>query len=422
MNVMSKRVVITGMGVISPVGNDIETFWNSLKEGKCGIDVLTELDSPYDVELSTLSVKLAAKVKGFDPSAYGMNVATVRRSDKYTQYALAAAKQAMNDSGLAGTVDSSRLGVYVGSGIGGIHTNMEQMHNLFFEGARRVSPLMIPMMISNIASGTIAIEYHAQGPCLPVVTACATGTHAVGEAYRAIKHGYADAIIAGGAEASINSFAIAGFSNSKALSKSEDPAAASLPFDSRRAGFVMGEGAGIVILEEYEHAKARGAKIYAEVCGYGNTCDAHHITAPDPTGVAPANAMSIALEEAGYDPDKDLLYINAHGTGTPLNDISETNAIKKALGDNAYKAHISSTKSMTGHMLGAAGAVEIIVSALAMTDSIIPPTINLEQQDPECDLDYTPLKAKECPVNIAISNSLGFGGHNGTVALRKFVE
>lgn len=419
---MEKRVVITGIGVISPVGNDIDTMWNNLKNGYCGIDVLTELDSPYDVELSTLPVKLGAKVKNFDPSLYGMSVATVRRSDKYTQYALAAAKQAMDDSGIAGTVDSSRLGVYVGSGIGGIHTNMEQMHNLFYEGARRVSPLMIPMMISNIAAGTIAIEYKAQGPCLPVVTACATGTNAIGEAFRAIRHGYADAIIAGGAEASINSFAIAGFANSKALSKAEDPNCASLPFDSRRAGFVMGEGSGIVILEEYEHAKVRGAKIYAEVCGYGNTCDAHHITAPDPSGVAPANAIRIALEQADYKPGKDVLYINAHGTGTHLNDISETTAIKIALGDDAYNAHISSTKSMTGHMLGAAGAIEIIASALAMKDSIVPPTIHLDSPDPECDLNYTPNKAVECPLTIAISNSLGFGGHNATVALRKYEE
>ena len=385
---MAKRVVITGMGVVSPVGNDIPTMWDNIRNGHCGVDILTKLDSPYDVEL-------------------------------YTQYALAAAKQAMLDSDLEGKIEPGRLGVYVGSGIGGIHTNMEQMHNLFFDGARRVSPLMVPMMISNMASGTIAIEFHAQGPCLPVVTACATGTHAVGEAYRAIKHGYADAIIAGGAEAPINSFAIAGFANSKALSKSEDPNAASLPFDKRRAGFVMGEGAGVLILEEYEHAVARGARIYAEVCGYGNTCDAHHITAPEPSGEVPATAMREALEEAGYNPDKDTLYINAHGTGTPLNDVSETNAIKKALGDTAYKVHISSTKSMTGHMLGAAGAVELIISALAMKDSLIPPTANLETPDPECDLNYTPGKAEECNIDVAISNSLGFGGHNGTVALRK---
>ncbi len=416
---MAKRVVITGIGVISPVGNDVPTMWGNIKNGHCGVDILTKLDSPYDVELSTLPVKVVAKVKDFDPASYGLSVATVRRSDKYTQYALAAAKQAMQDSELEGKIAPARLGVYVGSGIGGIHTNMEQMHNLFFDGARRVSPLMVPMMISNMASGTIAIEFHAQGPCLPVVTACATGTHAVGEAYRAIKHGYADAIIAGGAEAPINSFAMAGFANSKALSKSEDPNAASLPFDKRRAGFVMGEGAGVVILEEYEHAMARGARIYAEVCGYGNTCDAHHITAPEPSGEVPATAMREALGEAGYNPDKDVLYINAHGTGTPLNDVSETNAIKKALGDVAYKVHISSTKSMTGHMLGAAGAVEIIISALALKDSIIPPTANLECPDPECDLNYTPNKAEECPIDVAISNSLGFGGHNGTVALRK---
>ena len=288
------------------------------------------------------------------------------------------------------------------------------------EGANRVSPLFIPMLISNIAAGNIAISHKAEGPCLPVVTACATSTHAIGEAYRAIKHGYADAIIAGGAEATITPLAVGGFMNSKALSKSTDPLRASLPFDAERGGFVMGEGAGIVILEEYEHAVKRGAKIYGEVCGYGNTCDAHHYTAPKPDGSCAAKAIKEALGEAQYS-EKDTLYINAHGTGTPLNDKSETLAIKTALGDeDAHRAHISSSKSMTGHMLGAAGAVEVIISTLSLQEGIVTPTIGLQNPDPNCDLNYTPNNAVQADLTIAISNSLGFGGHNACVAIRKY--
>ena len=322
------------------------------------------------------------------------------------------------DSSEEGNIDPFRLGVYVGSGIGGFTTQYRETEKMISEGAKWISPLFIPTMISNIAAGNIAIRNNACGPCLPVVTACATSTHAVGEAYRAIKHGYADAIIAGGAEASTIPLGIAGFANAKALSRSEDPKYASLPFNKNRGGFVMAEGAAILVLEEYEHAKARGANILAEVCGYGNTCDAHHVTAPRPDGKTQAAAIKMALDEAGYT-SSDNLYINAHGTGTALNDASETAAFKIALGDDAYKAHISSTKSMTGHMLGAAGAVEALTCVLALNDGIVPATINLDEPDPECDLDYTPNKPVEAPLTIAISDSLGFGGHNGCVAFRK---
>ena len=301
-----------------------------------------------------------------------------------------------------------------------MHTFVKETQTLLEEGANRISPLFVPMMIGNIASGNIAIKYHAEGPCLPVVTACATGTHSAGEAFRAIKHGYADAIITGGAEASVHALAIGGFNSSKALTKAEDPTQASIPFDRRRSGFVIAEGAGILILEELEHAKARGAKIYAEVCGYGNNCDAYHYTAPRPGGEVAARAIRAALDEAGYT-DADTLYINAHGTSTPLNDKTETEAIKLALGDKgARKAKISSTKSMTGHMLGATGGVELIATALAVKEGVVPPTIGLTEADEECDLDYTPGVAAHLPLTIGISNSLGFGGHNSCVAVRKF--
>lgn len=409
-----KRVVITGMGVISPIGNNIETFWKNIQEGVCGIGEITRFDP------EKLPIKVVAEVKDFDVESYGVDKGMARRSDLFGQYALAAAAQAMEDSGLAGNISSDRLGVYIGSGIGGMNTFVAECNKMKEEGANRVSPLFIPMIISNIAAGNVAIAHQAEGPCLPVVTACATSTHAIGEAYRAIKFGYADAIISGGTEAAINPLAMGGFSNSKALSKSADPKEASLPFDARRGGFVMGEGAGIIILEEYEHAKARGAKIYAELCGYGNTCDAHHYTAPKPDGSCASRALKLALDEANYDAEKDVVYVNAHGTGTPLNDKSETQAIKLAFGEeNARKLHISSSKSMTGHMLGAAGAVEVIVSALSLRDGVVPPTIGLNEPDPLCDLDYTPNKAVKSDLTLAISDSLGFGGHNGAVALRK---
>lgn len=406
-----KRVVITGLGVLSPIGNDVETFWNNLKNGVSGIDIIKTIDT------SNIEIKVAGELKEFDPAAYGINASTIRRSDRFTQYAMIASQQAMEDSQL--TINPERLGVYIGSGIGGMDTFVNQCNKMYQDGPRWVAPLFIPMVISNIAAGNVAIMHNAQGPTLPIVTACATATHSIGEAYRAIKHGYADAIIAGGAEASIHPLAISGFANMKALSKSTDPHAASLPFDKRRQGFVLAEGAGMLILEEYEHAKARGAKIYGEICGYGNTCDAYHVTAPMPGGESAARAMRLAAEEANLT-DQDLIHINAHGTGTPLNDKIETAAIKAAFGEErARQILITSTKSMTGHGLGAAGGFEAIASVLALKDSIVSPTINLDDPDPECDLDYVPHTARKANITLALSNSLGFGGHNGTLAFRK---
>ena len=414
---MDRRVVVTGTGVVSPVGNNVADYWKNLLDGVCGIDFITSI--PTD----DLPVKIAGEVKDFNPADYGIEPPFARKQDKFTIYAVAAAKQAMDEAGLStaedGNIDPMKLGVYVGSGIGGFSTMVRETEKLMKEGAKWVSPLFIPTMISNIAAGNIAIRHNACGPCLPVVTACATSTHAIGEAYRAIKHGYADAIIAGGSEAAIIPIGIAGFANAKALSRSEDPKYASLPFNANRGGFVMAEGAGMLVLEEYEHAVARGAEIIAEVCGYGNTCDAHHVTAPRPDGVTQAAAIRQALDEADYTSD-DVLYINAHGTGTALNDVAETAAFKLALGEDAYKAHISSTKGSTGHMLGAAGAVEAIASVLALKNGIVPPTANLDDIEPECDLDYTPNKPVEAQLTIAISDSLGFGGHNGCVAFRKY--
>ena len=409
------RVFITGVGCITPLGNNVETLWNNIKNGACGIDFIKKIDA------TDLPVKIAAEVKDFHPEDYGIDKTMIRHNDLYALYALSAAAQAMQDSGLkvGEDVDPRRLGVAVGSGIGGIQTFQREHSNMMQYGLRRISPLFIPEMISNIAGGNIAITYNAQGPNLPVVTACATGTHSVGEAYRLIHEGRADAVITGGAEAAVCEMAIGGFNNMKALTTSEDPMAASLPFDSRRHGFVLGEGSGILVLESEELAKRRGAKLYAEVCGYGNTCDAHHYTAPHPEGRGAAESMRLALEEAGFKAGEKL-YINAHGTGTPLNDKGETAAIKKALGEEeARKAVISSTKSMHGHMLGATGAVELIISALALKNGIIPPTIHLDQPDPECDLDYTPNTARQWQADIAISNTFGFGGQNATVALRR---
>lgn len=414
---MNRRVVVTGTGVISPVGNDTQTFWKNILDGVCGIDFITSI--PTD----DLPVRIAGEVKDFTPADYGIETPFARKQDKFTIYAVAAAWQAMNESGLSsaenGNIDPFRLGVYVGSGIGGFTTQVRETEKLIKDGPKWVSPLFIPTMIANIAAGNIAIRNNACGPCLPVVTACATSTHAIGEAYRAIRHGYADAIITGGTEAAVIPMGIAGFANAKALSRAEDPKYASLPFSADRGGFVMAEGAAMLVLEEYEHAVARGANIIAEVCGYGNTCDAHHVTAPRPDGKTQSAAIKMALEEAGYTSD-DVLYINAHGTGTALNDASETAAFKLALGEDAYKAHISSTKGATGHMLGAAGAIEAIASVLALRDGVIPPTINLTNPDPELDLNYTPNTAVKADLTIAVSDSLGFGGHNGAVAFRKY--
>ena len=413
---MNRRVVVTGTGVISPVGNNVESFWRNLVDGYCGIEVIA--DFPTD----DLPVKIAGQVKDFDPSDYEIEPAFARKQDKFTLYAVAAAWQAVKESGLSaaegGNIDPFRLGVYVGSGIGGFKTQVRETEKLMTDGAKWVSPLFIPTMIANIAAGNIAIRNNACGPCLPVVTACATSTHAIGEAYRAIRHGYADAIIAGGSEACVMPLGIAGFANAKALSRSEDPKYASLPSNKNRGGFVMSEGSAVLVLEEYEHAVQRGATILAEVCGYGNTCDAYHVTAPRPDGKTQAAAIRMALDEAGYTSD-DCLYINAHGTGTALNDVSETQAFKLALGEDAYRAHISSTKGAMGHLLGAAGAAEALAAILALRHSVVPPTINLDEKDPECDLDYTPNKAVEAEITIAISDSLGFGGHNSCVAFRK---
>ena len=400
------------MGVVSPVGNDLETTWNNLINGVCGIAPIKSFDT------TDLPVKIAGELKDFDPIASGVDKAFAKRNDRFAIYAMAAAYQAMKDNEDL-QLDPSRLGVYIGSGIGGFDTILREITKMNAEGPRWVSPLMIPTMIGNMASGSVAIRYNAQDPCVPIVTACATGTHSVGEAYRAIKHGYADAIITGGCEAGINPISIAGFANCKALTKAEDPLRASLPFNKNRGGFVIAEGAGILLLEEYEHAKQRGAKIYAEVCGYGNSCDAYHSTAPRPDGTTQSLAIKQALDEAGYKAGESL-YINAHGTGTPMNDSGETKAIKIAMGEEeARRAHISSTKSEMGHALGAAGGIELVASVMALNTGIIPPTIGLDEPDPECDLDYTPNKAIQTNIDIAISNSLGFGGHNACVAIRK---
>ena len=408
------RVVVTGIGAITPVGNDIETFWENIKNGVCGIDYITHFDT------SDYKVKIAAEVKDFDPLLY-MDKSEVRRSDLYTQYALGAAKQAVEDSGIIGKIEPERFGVYVGSGIGGISTFQIEANKLVEKGPKRISPFFVPMMIANIAAGTIAIKYDAEGPCLSTVTACATSTMAVGEAYRAIKHGYADAIIAGGSEAAITNLSIAGFTSCMALTAREDPKSASIPFDKRRDGFVMGEGSAILVLEEYEHAKARGAKIYGEIVGYANTCDAYHITAPASDAKGAAAAIRQAMDEADAW-DAETIYINAHGTSTPLNDKTETLAIKKALGEKVSDVLVSSTKSMTAHMLGAAGAVEAIISVLALKDGVIPPTIGYEEADPECDLDCVPNVKREKQADIALSTSLGFGGHNGCLAFRKYED
>lgn len=406
-----RRVVVTGMGAITPVGNDVSTFWSSIVAGKNGIGPITRFDT------TDFKAKLAAEVKDFDPNLY-MEKPEIRKSDLFAQYGMAAAYQAVKDSGILDNVAPERLGVYVGSGIGGIATFTEEVIKLHDKGPRRVSPLFIPTMIANMAAGNIAIKFNAKGPCVPVTTACATGSTAIGEAYRAIKGGYADAIISGGAEAAIGPTGVAGFINCMALSSSTDPEAASIPFDKRRNGFVMGEGAGILILEEYEHAKARGAKIYAEMCGYGSTCDAYHMTAPDPEAGGAARAITDAVKEAGM-VGETKVYFNAHGTSTPLNDKSETLAIKKAFGDDAYKILISSTKSMTGHMLGATGGVEAIAAIMAMREGVVPPTIGLKEKDPDCDLDYVPLVARKADINLALSVNLGFGGHNACLAFKK---
>lgn len=409
---MSRRVVVTGVGAVSPVGNNVSDMWKNLVDGVCGIETITEFDT------SDLKVHIAGTVKNFAPENFGIEKREARKLDLYCQYAIAAAQEAVDDSGIIGNIDENRFGVYIGAGIGGLHTFVNNTLAMDKGGAKKVSPFFIPMMIGNIATGNVAIRFGAKGVSLSVMSACATGTHSIGEAFHAVKDGYADAIIAGGTEAVIAPLTIAGFQNIKALSTNPDPKKASRPFDKDRDGFIMGEGAGMLILEEYEHAKARGAKIYAELCGYGNTCDAHHVTAPDPEGAGLARAIEIAFEEAEVSDDAQI-YINAHGTSTHLNDLTETMAIKKALGEKAYDANISSTKSMTGHMLGATGAVEAIVSIMALKDGVIPPTINLDEPDEELDLNYTPNKAVKRDVNVAASTNLGFGGHDACLVFKK---
>lgn len=405
---------MTGLGAVTPVGNTVEETWNSLVNGIHGIGPITQFDT------TEMKAKLGAEVKNFDPRDY-MEKAEILRTDRYVQFALASAVQAVEESGIVGTVEPERFGVYFGSGIGGINSFTTEHKKLLDRGPSRVSPYFIPMLIANMGAGMIAIRFQCKGAALPAVTACASGSNAIGEAVRAIRHGYADAMITGGAEASINPCGVAGFINMKALSTAENPEEASLPFDKRRKGFVIGEGGAALVLEEYEHAKKRGAHIYGEVCGYGSTCDAYHMTSPAPDAEGGARAMKQALEEANYT-GSERVYVNAHGTGTPMNDSGETLAIKKALGEEqAYKAFVSSTKSMTGHMLGAAGALEAIVCLKVMETGILPPTIHLQEPDPACDLNYIPKKAIRQKVDLCISNSLGFGGHNASLAFRKVV-
>lgn len=407
------RVVITGMGVVSPIGNEVNTFKENLMAGKHGIGPITRFDT------TDYKATLAAEVKDFNYD-HLISKKDARRFDLFSKYAMVAADEAYQMSGLGeAEFDHDRAGVYIGSGIGGMITFEDGLRELDSKGPRRVSPFLIPSMISNMATGQVALHYGLRGPSLPVVTACATSTNAIGEAYRNIKHGYSDLILAGGTEAAITDIGVAGFIACMALSNSTDPDRASIPFDAERSGFIMGEGAAVLVLEEMEHAVKRGARILAEIIGYGNTCDAYHMTAPDPEAHGSARAIRLSVEEAGG-VDIEKTYYNAHGTSTGLNDKTETLALKTAFGQDAYKLSISSTKSMTGHMLGAAGAVEAIASILALAENKVPPTVGLEIPDPECDLDYTPKTAKEKDLEFAVSASLGFGGHNASIVLRKW--
>jgi 3-oxoacyl-[acyl-carrier-protein] synthase II len=412
---MKRRVVVTGMGAITPVGNDVATTWRSLIEGKSGTTNITKFDA------SKFTCRIAAEVKGFNPLDF-MDRKEAKRADPYTQYAVAGARQAMTDASLVerNGMDPDRIGVIIGSGIGGLKS-FEEQHDVYRErGVGKISPFFIPMFIADIAAGIVSMQFNAKGPNYATVSACATSAHAIGDAYRTIQYGDADVMITGGAEATVTPMAIGGFANMKALSERNDsPETASRPFDATRDGFVMGEGAGILILEELEHALARGAKIYAEIVGYGATGDAYHLTAPAPDGEGAQRAMKRALKDAGLEP-KDIQYINAHGTSTPANDFNETRAIKAVFGEHAKGVNVSSTKSATGHMLGAAGAVEAIISSLVVGNGVIPPTINYQTPDPELDLNYTPNTSVERKVNAVLSNSFGFGGHNTTLAIKRY--
>lgn len=412
---MERRVVVTGMGALTPIGNNVEDFWKGIKEGKCGIDEITRFDT------TGYKVKLAAEVKNLNVEDY-MDRRSAKRLDRYSQLALIATKEAMKDCGITSeNTDMNRMGVVVGSGIGGLGTIEEQTKILVNKGHDRISPMYIPMAISNMATGNIAIEIGAKGESFAMVTACATGTHCIGESYRLIKHGYQDVILAGGSEGTITETSISGFTNIKALSQNPDKNRASTPFDKERSGFVMGEGAGILILEELEHAKARGAKIYAEIVGYGASSDAYHITSPAPGGEGGARAMISAIKDANITAE-DIDYINAHGTSTHLNDSFETAAIKTALGDASKTVMVSSIKGNTGHLLGAAGAVEAIACIKAIEDKFVPPTINYKVPDEECDLDVVPNTGRNKEITYAMSNSLGFGGHNSTIIIKKYVD
>ncbi|WP_326514818.1 beta-ketoacyl-ACP synthase II [Clostridium intestinale] len=410
---MENRVVITGMGAVTPIGNNVNDFWNNCKNGVNGVDFIKAFDT------TEFEVKIAAEVKDFTTDGV-IDKKEARRMDRFSQFALVASDEAIKDADLdLEKVDRDRLGVIIGSGIGGYNTMETEFFKLFEKGPKRVSPLYIPMAISNIAAGNVAIKYGAQGICTSVVTACASGTNSIGEAYRNIKHGYSDIIIAGGTEAPITKSGVSGFTNMKALNSLNDVNRASIPFDKDRSGFVIGEGAGILIIESLEHAQKRGAKIYGEIVGYGSNCDAYHITSPAPNGEGAKKAMKLAIDEAGIKPE-DIGYINAHGTSTPYNDKFETLAIKNLFGEKAYDVAISSTKSMTGHLLGAAGAVEAIVCLKTMEEGFIPPTIGYKEKDEECDLDYVPNVGKEKNVEYTLSNSLGFGGHNATLVIKKW--
>ncbi len=412
-----RRVVVTGLGVITPVGNDVDTFWRNLQNGVSGIELIQAFDTTgYDC-------RIGGEVRGFEPKDFFNNPKDARRTDRFTQLAMAAAKMAWADSGVdAGKMNRERFGVIVSSGIGGLKTLEDQHSVLLNKGPTRLSPFTIPMLISNMASGMISMEFGLQGPNLCIVTACATSNNAIGESWRIIKFGDADIFLAGGSEASIIPVGVAAFGSMKALStRNDDPHAASRPWDRDRDGFVMGEGAGVVVVEELEHAKARGAKIYCELTGYGLSADAYHMTAPPPDGEGAVRAMQMALDHAKIAPEQ-VDYVNAHATSTGLGDVCETRAIKTVFGEHARRVSISSTKSMTGHLLGGAGAVELAACALAIRDSVIPPTINLENPDEGCDLDYTPNVAKEKKVRVALNNSFGFGGHNATLVVSKFSE
>jgi 3-oxoacyl-[acyl-carrier-protein] synthase II len=411
------RVVVTGLGVITPVGNDISTFWNSMQEGKNGVGPLTSFDP------AKFDSRIAAEVKGFDPVNYGMSFKDIKRMDKFAQYAVASAHQAIANSGInLEKEDRTRIGVLVGSGIGSLHTIEAEHKNMLDKGPSRMSPFLIPMLIVNAAAGQVGIFFGLKGPNSCVATACASGSHAIGDAFRVIERGDADVMVTGGTESSVTPTGVGGFCALKALSTRNDhPEKASRPFDRERNGFVMAEGCGLVVLESLEHAKKRGAKILAEIVGYGMTCDAYHITAPDPEGDGASRAMQIALKDGNLNPE-DVQYINAHGTSTKLNDKIETLSIKKTFGAHAKKLMVSSTKSMTGHLLGAAGGVEFVVCCLSLMHGVIPPTINYEFPDPECDLDYVPNKARKVNVSVCMSNSLGFGGHNASLIVKKFTD